>query len=68
MSKVILDAKAIIKEFPELKDFVPNGSDDFDRIAVVLGSRNPNHVWPVLNGLARGTTRAPSPKLARLFG
>lgn len=68
MAKVILDAKAIIKEFPELKDFVPNGSDDFDRIAVVLGSRNPNHVWPVLNALTNKAKLTPSPKLARLFG
>ena len=68
MAKVILDAKAIIKEFPELKGFESDGSTDFERIASVLESRNPNHVWPVLNALTKGATRTPSPKLARLFG
>ena len=68
MAKPVLDYKTVIKEFPELKDFTANGADDFNTIADVIGSRNPNHVWPILNALTKGATRTPSPKLARLFG
>ena len=68
MARPTLNYNDVVKAFPELKGFEPDNSTDFDRIAMVLGSRNPNHVWPVLNALTAGVKRTPSPKLARLFG
>ncbi len=68
MAKKTLDYNEVVKAFPELKGFESNGSTDFDRIAAVIGSRNPQHVWPIINALTAGEKRAPSPKLARLFG
>jgi hypothetical protein len=68
MAKKVLDYNEVVKVFPELKGFESDGSTDFERISAVLGSRNPNHVWPVLNALTAGVKRTPSPKLARLFG
>lgn len=68
MAKKVLDYNEVVKAFPELKGFEPDNSTDFERISAVLGSRNPNYVWPVLNALTAGAKRAPSPKLARLFG
>ena len=68
MAKKVLDYNEVVKAFPELKGFESDNSTDFDRISAVLGSRNPNHVWPVLNALTAGVKRAPNPKLARLFG
>ena len=69
MAKKTIDYKEVVKAYPALKDIVLNDADDFNNIASVIGSRNPNYVWPIRNALARGeTTRALDPKLTRLFG
>jgi len=68
MAKTKLDYNEVVEAFPKLKDITLNGADDFNNIAAVLGSRNPNYVWPVRNALVAGVKQAPNPKLARLFG
>ena len=67
MARITLDYKQVVKEFPELKNLELDGSNDFNKIAEVIGSRNPNHVWPIRDCLAKGERQAASPKLARLF-
>lgn len=56
----------VIAEFKELKGFEPDGSTDFDRVAKVIGSRNPKIVWAVINALT-ATDYTDSPKLSRLM-
>ena len=54
----------VIAEFKELKGFEPDGSTDFDRVAKVIGSRNPKIVWAIINALK---AEASSPQLSRLM-
>ena len=54
----------VIAEFSELKDFEPDGSTDFARVAKIIGTRNPKVVWAVIDALK---VEASSPQLSRLM-
>lgn len=56
----------VLKEFPEFKGFVFDGLTDYNRVAQVIGSRNPKYVWPIVNALEEKSTEVP-PKLGRLI-
>ena len=66
MSKTTLTKAQVLKEFPELTDFVPNGANDFNIVAEAIGSRNPNYVWPIVNAFK--VKAEVSKKLSKLFG
>ena len=66
MSKTTLTKAQVLKAFPELKDFTPNGENDFNIVAEVIGSRNPNHVWPIVNAFK--AKAEVSKRLQSLFG
>jgi len=55
------------KAFPELKNIKLNGATDFDTVANVIGSRNPNYVWPIVNAITSRMKSMVSPTLANLF-
>ena len=65
MSK--LTKKKIQKEFPELKGFKPNGKDDFDTVATIVGSRNPKLVWAIVNAFKKEEKKETSPAIQRLL-
>lgn len=56
----------VLKEFPEFKGFHFDGVTDYNRVAQVIGSRNPTYVWPIINALEKDKEEA-SPKLSRLL-
>ena len=56
--KVKLDTAQIEKIYPEAKGFVPNRTTDFDRMAEILGSRDPQLVWACINAYSRPAARA----------
>lgn len=64
----MLTVKMIVKEFPALEGFSPNGSSDFNTVAEVLGSRNPKLVWAVINAFAKEAKKqGVSPAISRLM-
>lgn len=56
--KAKLDIAQIEKIYPEAKGFVPNGTNDFSRMAEIIGSRDPNIVWACINAYSRPAARA----------
>lgn len=66
MPKITLTKAQVLKEFPELKGFVPNGANDFNIVAEVIETRNPTQVWAVVNAFK--AKPKVSKKLERLFG
>lgn len=66
MSKITLTKARVLKEFPELTNFVPNGANDFNIVAEVMETRNPTQVWAVVNAFK--AKPKVSKKLERLFG
>jgi hypothetical protein len=55
------------KAFPKLKQVKLNGSTDFNTVAEIIGSRNPNYVWPIVNAITSRMSSMTSPALAKLF-
>ena len=53
-----LTVDKIEKIFPEMKGFEPDGSTDFNRVAAVIGSRDPKLVWACVNAYSRPCVRA----------
>ena len=56
--KAQLTVDKIEKIFPEMKGFEPDGSTDFNRVAAVIGSRDPKLVWACVNAYSRPAARA----------
>lgn len=64
---VKLSVEKIEKIFPELKGFEPDGSTDFNRVAEIIGSRDPNLVWACVNAYSRPSARvADAARIAKL--
>ena len=62
-----LSIEQIEKIYPEAKDFVPNGTTDFSRMAEILGSRDPSLVWACVNAYSRPAARlADAARVAKL--
>ena len=65
--KVKLGVAQIEEIYPEAKGFVPNGTTDFDRMAEILGSRDPQLVWACVNAYSRPAARvADAARVAKL--
>ena len=62
-----LTYKDVIRELPELSDFVPDGTTDFTRIARIIGSRNPKLVWAIINALSKPEQGPAKPAVSRLM-
>lgn len=57
----------IEKIFPEMKGFEPDGSTDFNRVAEIIGTRDPNLVWACVNAYSRPSARvADAARIAKL--
>lgn len=63
----MLTKAEVLKEFPEFKGFQLDGVSDYNRVSQVIGSRNPKHVWPIINALEDKAKTVVSPKLGRLI-
>lgn len=48
----------IEKIYPEMKGFTPDGVSDFNRVAEIIGSRDPKLVWACVNAYSRPAARA----------
>ena len=48
----------IEKIYPEMKEFEPDGSTDFNRVSEIIGSRDPKLVWACVNAYSRPAARA----------
>ena len=67
--KVKLTIDQVEKIYPECKGFTTDGKGDFNRMADILGSREPDLVWACVNAYNRPTIRkANTDRLARLKG
>lgn len=62
-----LTKQELIKEFPALGKLTLDGTSDFNRVSGIIGSRNPKHVWPIVNILASQPKTQVSDKLARIL-
>ena len=65
MAKMTLNAEEVLSIYPELKGFTLDGQSDFNRIAAVIGSKDPNIVWAIVNSLKQ---KPDDDRLARLKG
>ena len=62
-----LSIEQIEKIYPECKGFAPNGTTDFDRMAEIIGSRDPQLVWACINAYSRPAARlADAARVAKL--
>jgi endonuclease/exonuclease/phosphatase family metal-dependent hydrolase len=67
MARLTFDVGDVLSSYSELKGFESDGKTDFNRIADVVGSKNPDVVWGIYRALTSPrVTRAQSDRLNRL--
>lgn len=54
MARLALTAEQVLSLYPELEGFARDGQTDFNRVAKIIGSKNPKVVWAIINSLDQG--------------
>lgn len=61
--------KKLVKAIPELAEFELDGATDFNRVSAIVGTKNPEQVWTIINCLKAGPKlKRAHAGIAKLFG